>query len=99
MTDKQLLALAVERYGQVTQIDMVIEECAELIHAIQKHRRGGEKPGDTYRLAANLVEEGVDVELCLEQLKAIMGEPVLWNNYRELKLNRLAVKLGVTYVN
>ena len=95
MNDMELMALAVERWGREAQLDMVIEECAELIQAIQKHGRGGEKPGDSGALAASLVEEGVDVELCLEQLKAIMGEPVLWARYRTLKLNRLAGKLGV----
>ncbi len=91
MKDNGLLALAVERCERA-QLDMVVEECAELIQAIQKHRRQEDNAGTPM---ADIIEKGVDVELCLEQLKTIAAEPVLWNHFRTLKLNRLVRKLGV----
>ena len=94
MKDNELIQEALKQWGKETQLDMVIEECAELIQAIQKYRRGLGQAGTPM---ADVIEEGVDVELCLEQLKVITAEPVLWNHYRTLKLNRLARKLGVSH--
>ena len=81
-TPEELMKEAVKEWGEESQLDMVIEECAELIDAIQKRRRG--RKGN-----AEVIEEGVDVELCLEQLKLIMDNPILWKNIREEKLSRL----------
>ncbi len=61
---------------------MVIEECAELIAAIQKYRRnrvGLEK----------VIEEGVDVELMLVELRVWTGNNTLWEKIREEKIARL----------
>lgn len=80
---KKLMEEAVFQWGEETQLNMVIEECAELIDAIQKRRRG--------RVTwEKLVEEGVDVELCIEQLKLILDEPVEWQKVRQEKLARLS---------
>ncbi len=78
-----LMQQAIAKWGTRTQLDMVIEECAELIDAIQKKHRG--------RVGFDKVlEEGVDVELCLEQLKLILNTPNLWQQVRCKKLKRLA---------
>ena len=74
---------------------MVIEEMAELTQAISKGDRKG-----ILTVKDNLVEEMVDVEIMIEQMKVIMGDhiheyPPLYKNYREKKLNRLAERLGV----
>jgi len=65
---------------------MVIEECSELIKAICKYER------NPFTLTAlDVVEEMVDVELCLEQLKIMF--PEYENNaqsIRTFKLERLA---------
>ena len=78
-----LMKQAVVKWGVASQLDMVIEECAELIDVIQKSRRGR-------RVDADVIEEGVDVELCIEQLKLIMDNPTQWQHVREEKLTRLA---------
>ena len=78
-----LTQLALQQWGKETQLDIVIEECAELIDAIQKWRRN--RVG-----IERVVEEGVDVEICLAQLKLILNNTVLWKNIREEKLIRLA---------
>lgn len=87
-TQQQLMTLAVYKWGKSSQLDMVIEECAELIDAIQKLRRN--------RVSREkLVEEGVDVELCLEQLKLMLDMPERWEEMRTLKLERLERLLSV----
>ena len=68
--------------GTTYQLDMVIEECAELIDSIQKYRR------NRVDFVA-VLEEGVDVELMIEQLKIILGENTLWENMRARKLKLL----------
>jgi hypothetical protein len=61
---------------------MVIEECAELIDAIQKWRR--------HRIESQKVlEETVDVQLCLDQLKLMFDAPILYEEIRKVKLERL----------
>ena len=59
---------AVDLWGQPTQIDMAIEECAELIKQLSKidRRVNG---SDEYKVA----EEVADVEIMMEQLRYIIG--------------------------
>ncbi len=81
-TDKELMQQALKEWGSDSQLDMVIEECAELIDAIQKWRR--------HRIdSIKVLEETVDVELCVEQLKIILDAPTLFNKIRKEKLERL----------
>ena len=83
---KELMHMALQEWGTQSQLDMVIEECAELIDAIQKWRR--------HRIGVSKVlEEAVDVELCLEQLKLMLDEPALYEQVRQEKLGRLATLL------
>ncbi len=58
----ELLKKVVECFGEDAQENMCIEECAELIQAINKKHR--HKPH-------NIPEEIADVEITLEQLKII----------------------------
>jgi NTP pyrophosphatase (non-canonical NTP hydrolase) len=53
-----------ERYGKEKQLDMVAEECSELIQAVMKNKRGRDN-------RANVLEEIADVELMIEQLNVI----------------------------
>lgn len=52
----------IKLFGAENQENMCIEECAELIQAINKKHRG---------LRHNIPEEVADVEIMLEQLKII----------------------------
>lgn len=60
MTDQEIFKTAIDVYGVFYQENMAIEECAELIQAINKKHRG---------LQHNIPEEIADVEIMLEQLK------------------------------
>jgi len=88
---------ALQEWGTQSQLDMIIEECAELIDAIQKWRR---RRVETIKV----LEEAVDVELCLEQLKLMLDAPKLFENVRQEKLARLdkllcAKKVGNNHGN
>lgn len=89
MDIKAICKQAVEKYGNNAQMDMVIEECSELIQAISKNKRGKNN-------RQNIAEEIADVEIMLEQLKIIMDicntEVEIW---KQFKINRLSEKLDI----
>jgi len=60
---------AIEKYGKEFQFEMAIEECSELIHAIQKKKRKNTKGREKH-----IWEEVADVKLILEVLIYIIGE-------------------------
>ena len=62
MTEKDVFNVAIKVFGETNQENMAIEECAELIQAINKKHRG---------MKHNIPEEIADVEIMLEQLKII----------------------------
>lgn len=65
-------------YGYEAQSNQLVEECAELIQAVNKYRRvetglGQPVAEDKKAIARdNLVEEIADVELMLEQIKSLL---------------------------
>lgn len=66
MIDKQIVANSIKHYGKEVQSTVCMEECAELIQAISKEKRG---KSDRMHLA----EEMADVLICIELLKQIYG--------------------------
>jgi len=83
---ENLARKAQAKWGHEAQMNMVIEECAELIDTIQKYRRGRVD-------LKEVLEKGVDVEIMIEQLRVFVEEPVLWNHIRATKLARLQRRL------
>lgn len=63
-SESQILMAAINTFGADHQEKLAIEECAELIQAINHKHRGRQH---------NIVEEIADVEIMLEQLKIING--------------------------
>ena len=55
---------AIEHYGKDVQSTVCMEECAELIQAISKEKRGKSDK-------SHLAEEMADVIICIEMLKQI----------------------------
>lgn len=89
MNERELYQKCLDLWGIHAQFDMVIEECSELIKAICKSHRIG-----LIEVQENIVEELVDVEIMIEQLKLILGEYLhsygnMYKNIREQKLDRL----------
>jgi NTP pyrophosphatase (non-canonical NTP hydrolase) len=88
----------IDEYGRESQVDNVIEEAAELIHAICKHKRKaaqGTFPGP--ELDA-VVEEIADMQIALDQAKLIYcGQSPeaekAFEDVKRRKLEKLAAKL------
>lgn len=66
--DKEVIHKSIQHYGEENQSTVCMEECAELIHAISKAKRGKLNK-------ENLKEEIADVLICIEMLKQMYGIP------------------------
>lgn len=85
---------AINRYGENAQLDMLVEECAELIQAINKFKRNGSQHiGQVWHV--NLIEELVDVEIMIEQMKInFKSDEDLFNEFMDHKVTRLNQRLN-----
>ena len=72
-----------EKWGETAQLDMLIEECSELIHAVSKYKRG--KPNSLKHIA----EELADVEIMIGQTKCALNLRIKSGMYYEEKIARL----------
>lgn len=77
-------------YGAEAQTDMMIEEMSELTKALLKHRRKESK-----ETLDNILEEIADVQIMLDQMKLIHDDGKATDKYRDVKLLRLAARLGI----
>ena len=66
--ENEVFKAAINHWGIDLQMDQAIEECAELIVAIRHFKRGR-----TNRLP-KLIEEMVDADICLKQLKLMVND-------------------------
>ena len=91
MTLNEICKKAIGKWGVGAQLDQAIEEAAELIQAINKFKR--------YNSPWPLIEEMVDVEIMIGQLKAIVRDATgrsnnrMYNRIREEKLKKVEEKL------
>lgn len=79
----------IEKNGEDYQLGMAMEECAELIQAINKWKRNGKM----ITKMDNLLEEIADVEIMLDQLKLITNQAHLIEEIKQQKILRLKGKL------
>ena len=63
---------SIEVYGKEAQCRQTMEECAELIQAVNKMLRYEDRPAEP-EYYANLIEEIADVEIMLYQLKVMFN--------------------------
>ena len=91
MTRYEVLIKAIETYGYDTQLNMAIEEMAELTKAICKLKRGG----DLKQNNNSVKEEIADVQIMLDQLKIMLSAHTDVSAYDQYKINRLAERLGL----
>lgn len=84
--DIELQTEVVNEYGANIQSTICMEECAELIQAISKMKRGKDNRD-------NLIEEMADVYIILEQLKFIYNitdnEIIKWLDAKQDRQRRL----------
>lgn len=74
-----VLEEAIKTYGVESQVNMAIEECAELINALEKYRRG--------RIGGlAVITEIADVQIMCAQLEMIFGSAEI---ERDFKIRRL----------
>ena len=64
--DSNVVKKSIDHYGADLQTVVCMEECAELIQAISKMKRGKDNRN-------NLIEEVADVMICIEILKQVYG--------------------------
>ena len=64
--DSNVVKKSIEHYGADLQTVVCMEECAELIQAVSKMKRGKDNRD-------NLIEEMADVMICMEILKQVYG--------------------------
>lgn len=88
-----LYEAAVEKFGEIAQIDQATEEMAELIVALNKYKRYVNfRQGNKEEILAHIAEERADVEIMLNQLHVIFGD----NTEKELeKLEHLSELVGM----
>lgn len=86
--DSEILQKAIDTWGVDSQVNMVIEECAELINAIVKFRRGRNEIKD-------VVTEIADVQIMCAQLELIVGgNTKIVEMERMRKMDRLRGRLN-----
>ena len=88
--EENILLQAIVEYGAEAQTDMMIEEMSELAKALLKHRRKESK-----ETLDNILEEIADVQIMLDQMKLIHDDGKATDKYRNVKLLRLAARLGI----
>ena len=71
-----------DTYGLNSQLDILQEECAELVQAVSKYRRGGS--------FALVLEEMGDVEIMLTQIRYLISsaDNFTIDTYKNVKLDR-----------
>jgi len=95
MDDEKRIALykaAIEQWGETAQLDQAIEECAELIVAINKYKRVAfyGDSGTAEDAIAGVKEEAADVLIMLEQLAEMYGG---FEDMKALKLRKMEKQL------
>lgn len=93
--EKIILKQAIDRWGGPSQADMAIEEMSELIKALLKLRRSTKRVdydgSEMIERYEHVIEEIVDVQIMIDQLKIIFGGNGLrMKQYRQQKIDRLA---------
>ena len=87
---RALLDRAITAYGAPAQMDMAVEEMAELTKALCKVKRVS-CAAEAKAVLENVVEEMADVQIMLDQIRIIFGRSTA--EAEECKLERLKKRL------
>ena len=87
--EENIFKLSLDKWGEEAQYNQMVEECAELIVAINKYKRflDGEKKQTKEEVMFNLFEEIADVKICIQQLEYILGTEKIDEVYK-LKMQK-----------
>lgn len=84
--DKSIFKQAVEKWGHTSQINMMIEECSEMITTLRHLDRGRASHAD-------VCGEVADLEIMCEQMR-VMFNPRTINRFKVDKLLRLRKRIN-----
>lgn len=84
---RELYKRTIATWGVSAQMEMAVEEAAELIHAIQRYKR----EGSSEKMQA-IAEEVADVEIMIGQLREMLGDQKI-DEAKAFKLARLEGRL------
>lgn len=87
---QEILSRAVVTFGEEAQLKMAIEEMSELTKAICKLWRTRPESPESAKAIASIREETADVQIMLDQIKILFGEPAA---EEDTKLRRLWERL------
>lgn len=100
---KNIYRKVIDEYGVDNQVEMVIEECSELILALQKLKRyygkslsevnSLENLGYDAELVADVCNEIADVKVMMEQSELIFDKEAIQNKI-DFKIKRLELRVG-----
>ena len=68
-TEVEMMQTALDKWGLNAQVGQTVEECAELIVALQKYINRTPKPD----AVENIIDEIADVEMMLAQMRLVLG--------------------------
>lgn len=104
MTEKQnkIILQAISKYGSVHQIEILLEECNELIHSLHKLKRmklhDNQYPNKSYTIEEclvywNVCSEIADVKIMLAQMEMIFNKEAI-DLAVERKIERLEQRIN-----
>jgi len=82
---EELYLKAIDTWGQMPQINMVNEECGELITSLARYLRGRDTADD-------VITEIADVSIMMEQMAVLFGKEQ-FEKEKKRKLQRLKERL------
>jgi len=87
--NEEFLLKVIKTFGTANQIDMIREECMELLLALQRLRRRKEYETE---IMSNVIDEVADVIIMISQARLIFGKDKVDERIK-FKLQRLEGKL------
>ena len=82
MKENEIYEKAILLWGKRAQMNMMVEEAMELIQALMKYHRCRVTDDD-------VINEMVDVQIMLNQMKIVMNDDSKYNRMMAFKLDRL----------
>jgi NTP pyrophosphatase (non-canonical NTP hydrolase) len=95
MEESEIYKTAWAKFGKNAQMNLVNEECGELISAVSRYFRDRHTQTEAGLLSPidHLTEELIDVEIMIAQLKQNMIDPASYARFKKYKLMRLENRL------
>lgn len=92
MIDDKILQQIIDTWGADIQIEIIIEECAELIQALQKLKRNHKTEEERKQAFFNVADEIADVKIMMAQADLIFDKDLI-NERVNFKMDRVTKKL------